>query len=175
MAVCTAVGDAVRAWTTRYSLAPSLKSLKSTTATWVSETEPWTPETIEIASVLAWAIDAPMLPVVSMAIRMSALGGTAGTSTEITWSTELPAATWTEAVAGSMVAPTTVGSANEPTRATTMNAARDPARAERRPPDGTALRFDRPTDNGTRRIITVRPRAQGDGTRFGGRMTVPLG
>ena len=57
------------------------KSLKATIENCVSGTADCTPVTMPTASAFAWLIDGFMLPVVSMAISMSAFGGTAGTPT----------------------------------------------------------------------------------------------
>ena len=83
IAVDTVAAVAVIDWATRYSNegAMSPESLKSTTANCESGTEPCTPVTIALASAFASAMEGPMLPVVSIAIRMSALTGLAGTAT----------------------------------------------------------------------------------------------
>ena len=57
-----------------------------------------------MASDLASAIAGPMLPVVSMAISMSALGGDAGTPTVLVSVTEAPGLTVKVPVAGANVA-----------------------------------------------------------------------
>jgi len=83
IAAATSVSEAVIERRTTYSLAASVESLKSTTANCESGTEDLTPFTIDVASVLAWAMEGPMLPVVSMAMRTSAASGLAGTATLI--------------------------------------------------------------------------------------------
>src|SRR3954447_21848638 len=110
MAVETSAALPVIGWGSTYSSGPSTASLKSTTENCASGTTPCTAATIAVASAFACSMVGPIVPVVSIAISMSAFAGRAGTCTVAALVPELPAATVTSAVGGVTVAPAGIAS-----------------------------------------------------------------